>query len=127
MKLLTKYLRQKLEENHREMVSCRDEGREEPDQVPVVKFFTPWGRGTWLLTELCPDGRMFGLCDLGMGFPELGFVGLWEIEEIRGPAGMKIERDRHWKPRGTLSDYATAANEAMRLVELPHPAGEARS
>jgi hypothetical protein len=47
---------------------------EEIDFEPVVKLFTPWGGANWLLTEIEPDepDLAFGLCDLGMGFPELG-------------------------------------------------------
>ncbi|RYC34084.1 DUF2958 domain-containing protein [Lichenibacterium minor] len=44
------------------------------DPSPVVKLFKPDTDATWLLTELEagePD-RAFGLCDLGLRFPELG-------------------------------------------------------
>ena len=45
------------------------------DHVPVVKFFFPIGAATWLVTEMDPDenDHLFGLADLGMGFPELGW------------------------------------------------------
>ena len=38
--------------------------------------FTPDAGATWLLTEIDPDDHdhAFGLCDLGQGFPELGYV-----------------------------------------------------
>jgi hypothetical protein len=47
---------------------------EDIDPVPVVKLFTPDANATWLLTELDPDNPTlaFGLCDLGLGSPELG-------------------------------------------------------
>lgn len=36
------------------------------DHIPVVKFFNPFGQGTWLATELDEDGDiLFGLADLG--------------------------------------------------------------
>lgn len=43
------------------------------DPFPVVKLFTPDAGATWLLTELDPDDHdiAFGLCDLGLGYPEL--------------------------------------------------------
>lgn len=54
------------------------EEREDFDPRPVVKLFTPDGSATWLITEAYeePDGdlRLFGLCDLGFGSPELGYV-----------------------------------------------------
>jgi hypothetical protein len=45
------------------------------DPIPVVKLFTPDAGATWLLTEIEQDGGEFlgfGLCDLGLGAPELG-------------------------------------------------------
>ena len=58
------------------------EDRNTEDFRPVVKLFTPWGGCTWLLRELDPENPdiAFGLCDLGMGCPELGSVSLAEIE-----------------------------------------------
>lgn len=46
------------------------------DPLPVIKLFTPDAGATWLLTELDPDDPdiAFGLCDLGLGNPELGSV-----------------------------------------------------
>ena len=47
------------------------------DHIPVVKLFNPMGPATWLLCELDADGdTLFGLCDLGVGEPELGYVSL---------------------------------------------------
>ncbi len=40
---------------------------------------------------------MFGLCDLGC--PELGYVSLNEMEAVKGPLGLGIERDLHWKAK----------------------------
>lgn len=44
------------------------------DPMLVLKLFTPEAGATWLLTELDPDDEClaFGLCDLGLGEPELG-------------------------------------------------------
>lgn len=84
------------------------------DFRPVVKLFCPWNGMTWLLTELDPEDNdiAFGLCDLGMGEPEIGSVRLSEIMALRGPAGLRIERDRHWTARMSLSEYAAKAREA---------------
>jgi len=38
---------------------------------------------------------MFGLCDLGC--PELGYASLNEMQAVRGPFGLGIERDLHWR------------------------------
>ena len=68
------------------------------------------------MTELdpeCPD-IAFGLCDLG--FPELGSVSIRELESVRGPIGLGIERDRHWTAKKTLMAYAREASAAGRIV-----------
>jgi Protein of unknown function (DUF2958) len=81
------------------------------DPLPVVKLFTPDAHATWLLTELDPiDGdTSFGLCDLGLGMPALGFVRLSDLEAIRGPLNLPVERDLHFTPRRTLSEYLRLA------------------
>lgn len=91
---------------------------EGPDKRPVVKLFCPWGAGTWLLSELDPDDESiaFGLCDLGFGCPELGYVSLDEVREVRGPGGLRIERDIHFKANKTLGDYADEARENQRII-----------
>ena len=68
------------------------------DQVPIVaKFFTPDGSASWFITEgNLQTGMLFGLCDLGFGFPELGYITLQELEETRGRLGLPVERDRHY-------------------------------
>jgi hypothetical protein len=84
------------------------------DPKPVVKLFTPDGACTWLLTELDPEDPdiAFGLCDLGMGFPELGSVRLSELMAVSGALGLAVERDVHFTPTCTLSQYADAAMKA---------------
>lgn len=88
------------------------------DPVPVLKLFTPDAGATWLLTELDPDepDHAFGLCDLGLGFPELGWVSLQELQRVLGPMGAEIERDLHFRPTKRLSAYAHEARLAGRIV-----------
>lgn len=85
--------------------------RQERDFYPVCKLFLPWTSGTWLLTEIDDDGLAFGLADLGMGCPELGYISIDEIWEIRGPAGLRVERDVHWQATKPLSEYATESRQ----------------
>jgi Protein of unknown function (DUF2958) len=114
MKLLTKSIYEQLLANGRKQEPLRGtEG--EIDFRPVVKLFTPDAGCTWLLTEPDPEEPdiAFGLCDLGMGCPELGAVRISELESVRGRIGLPVERDRHFAPAHTLSVYARAAwNEA---------------
>ncbi|MCP4238893.1 MAG: DUF2958 domain-containing protein [Aestuariibacter sp.] len=70
------------------------------------------------MSELDPDDHdiAFGLCDLGLGFPELGSVRLSEIEEVRGPFGLPVERDLHFTAKKTVSEYAKEARAYGRIV-----------
>lgn len=86
---------------------------------PMVKLFTPDANATWLITEIAEDGdTLFGLCDLGHGSPELGYVSLAEITALRGRMRLPVERDRHFQPRGTIAEYAAAARAAGRIVQI---------
>ena len=85
---------------------------------PVVKLFMPDGPATWLLSEIDPEEPdiAFGLCDLGLGFPEMGYVSLSEITSIRGSSGLPIERDLHFSATKDLMSYAKEARSAGRIV-----------
>lgn len=97
---------------------------QETDHLPVVKYFDPCGAATWIITELTPAETegvepdiLFGLCDLGMGCPELGYVSLSELKSVRGRLGLGIERDLYFRARYPLSVYAHAADRRGRIVE----------
>lgn len=90
------------------------------DPCPVVKLFTPDGAATWLLASIDPEDTdiAFGLCDLGMGCPELGTVRLSELAAVRGRFRLRIERDRHWQPTDQpISAYARVATARQRIVD----------
>ena len=110
MQLVTAALRRKLLANG----AVRD-----ADHAPVLKLFDPCGAATWLIAEMRPDDpdTLFGLCDLGHGFPELGNASLAEIAAVRGRLGLGIERDRYFAGRYPLSVYAAAAASAGFIVE----------
>jgi len=116
-KLLTKAQKKRLLKNGEEQRAARERG-DSIDFRPVVKLFTPDAQATWLLSELYPDDPdvAFGLCDLGMGFPELGDVRISEIEALRGPLNLPVERDLHFTAKRTLSEYAREAHAAHRIT-----------
>ena len=92
MKLLTKDLKDKLITNHNNI-----KGSGKYNAKAIVKLFNPSGVGTWYLSELDPETNIaFGLCDLGD--PELGYVSIDELSEVRGFMGLGIERDLHFQP-----------------------------
>lgn len=97
MKILTKEIAKQLERNY----GIQD------DLKPVVKLFVcVGGNATWLLTDIDKDGMAFGLCDLGLGFPELGYV---NVNELIKELGWRLERDLHFKADKPISEYATDA------------------
>ncbi len=88
------------------------------DPVPVVKLFTPDSGATWLLSEVDPENPdiAFGLCDLGMGFPELGAVYISEILALKGQLGLPVERDVHVTLDKPLSEYTEEANNRGHIT-----------
>ena len=88
------------------------------DHRPALKLFSPVGAATWLITEMDPHDhdQLFGLADLGFGFPELGYVSLDELTALRLPYGLAIERDLHFRARYPLSVYTAAARAEGRIV-----------
>jgi hypothetical protein len=117
MQLITSAQREKLLENSRAQLAAIDRQDQVIDFEPVVKLFTPDGNATWLLTELNPDIDLaFGLCDLGLGQPELGYVSLLELAAVRGSLGLPLERDLYFAPTRTIVAYAELAREHRRIV-----------
>jgi hypothetical protein len=101
---------------HRRKLLANGANRDQ-DHAPVVKFFNPCGAATWLISEMDPDDPdiLFGLCDLGMGSPELGCVSLNELAGIKLKFGLTIERDLHFKGAHPMSWYVDKAVSAGRI------------
>jgi len=89
------------------------------DHFPVIKLFLPGRNCTWLISELDPQqpNVAFGLCDLGIGFPELGYVDLQEITAVKNRFGLSVERDLCFDPKYRLSVYERAARHYEAIVE----------
>lgn len=88
MKLLTKEVREKLPKLY------HNDGRASDDVKVRVKFFTPDSNWTWYATEFDGEDTFYGLVD---GFEkEMGYFSLSELESVRGPLGLGVERDRHF-------------------------------
>ena len=95
----------------------RTSAGDEIDPHPVVKLFTPDANATWLLTEIDPHepDRAFGLCDLGHGSPELGYLSLTKLRALRGPLGLPVEVDSGFVADRPLSNYATVSRHTGRI------------
>jgi hypothetical protein len=93
-------------------------GLQDGDHIPVLKLFNPAGPGTWLITEIGDDGdTLFGLCDLDMGFPELGSVSLAELTSVKLPLGLTIERDGSFQGRVPISRWMEIARRTGSIRE----------
>jgi hypothetical protein len=55
--------------------------------------------------------HLLGLCDLGMGCPELESVSLSEIAAVRGLLGLPVERDVFFEASKSIGAYAAAVPE----------------
>ncbi|MEC7109044.1 MAG: DUF2958 domain-containing protein [Planctomycetota bacterium] len=83
------------------------------DPIVYTKFFNPYGRGTWLITEF--DGRetMFGYAKITHG--ELGYISLSELANANRNGLPLIERDLSWRPmplskaKGRMASTKTAS------------------
>ena len=94
MKLLTK----EVLDNFKKQGSMGD--RKMEDIKIICKFFNPAGAGTWYCYEYEADTKMFyAFVTLGMGpeCDEAGPVALEELESVKGPFGLGIERDMYFK------------------------------
>src|ERR1700692_3663090 len=106
MAFFTKIQHEQLLANCQAQIVRMDTAQPDIDFTPVVKLFTPDAQCSWLLTELGLDDIAFGLCDLGLGCPELGYVSMHELRDLRGPLGLPIERDAHFDAAQRLAAAA---------------------
>ncbi len=119
MKLITKEIGRKLVDAYRHSADTGEGGKE-----VLAKFFTPWAGATWYVTEGWPqyegepvaesaldaivdpsayDWHLFGFADLGdRTMAELGYVMLSDLKGLKGPVGLRVERDLYYS--GTLDE-----------------------
>ena len=101
MKLLTKEIEEKFEKTP--LYSTEGKGM---DAEVLVKYFNPCGAGTWLITEAEKqedgDYLLFGYCHILEW--EWGYVMLSELENLKLPFGLSIERDLYSK--GTVRELS---------------------
>lgn len=116
-KLIPRSQYEQLERNHKlNMKSDPEPGA--IDFKPVVKLIIAvGGNATWLLTEIDEQGIAFGLCDLGQGFPELGYV---DLQNLSKDFGFRLERDHYFRSTEKMSAYVNYARQKrMIITDLP--------
>lgn len=100
MKLMTKEIEKKLAKR-----PLGYDGEYGMDAEVIVKYFNPVGAGTWLITSGVKlkdgDWLLFGYCHILEW--EWGEVLLSELESLRLPYGMRIERDLY--SDGTVKEF----------------------
>lgn len=65
------------------------------DPMVICKFFTVWSKWTWYAIEFDGNNTFFGY--VAGDFPELGYFTLSELQDLKGPMGLKIERDMYFR------------------------------
>ena len=95
MKLITKQIEKELQKYP--LYSQENKGK---DAKIICKFFNPCGTGTWYVLEAEKRGNdylFFGIVD--MYEREYGYFSLSELESVRLPFGLTIERDLYTAPK----------------------------
>ena len=75
------------------------------DSIVLAKFFNPCGQGNWIITEaelMDDDWLLFGYCHIFEW--EWGYVLLSELQDLKLPFGLTIERDRHIPKNAKVKD-----------------------
>jgi hypothetical protein len=88
LKLLTKELRDTIPRLY--------SGEKARDPIVRCKFFLPDAQWTWYVLEFDGEDTFFGYV-VGLE-AELGYFSLRELESVRGPLGLKVERDLYFEP-----------------------------
>ena len=107
MKLMTKEIESRLEER-----GLDGQDGKCSDSKVIVKYFNPYGLGTWLITggEKQNDGDWLLYGFVSLIYNEWGYILLSELQSLRLTNGMPaIERDRY------LDKNATVSSECQRL------------
>lgn len=89
------------------------------DHAPVARLTLHGTNMVWLISEIDPEEPTlaFGLCDLGQGFPELGYVSLEELTSVTHPVfGTTVSNDPQFKAKYPMSAYAAAARAKQQVV-----------
>ena len=90
MKLLTKQLRKVLPPLY---------SQDNRDPTVFAKFFTPDSNWTWFVTEGSPQKGDFICFGYVIGLDEKwGCFLISELESVRGPLGLPIEKDLYFRP-----------------------------
>lgn len=101
MELLTDKIEQRFEKYP--LYSQENKGM---NSTVIVKYFNPVGAETWLITEAEKqadgDWLLFGYCHIFCW--EWGYVSLKELQALRLPFGLTVERDLYITDNATVKE-----------------------
>lgn len=92
MKLITKQIANRFQE--------LGDQYENENPLIVAKFFNPCGAGTWYASEYNPETNICYGYVTGLGYDEWGTFSIDELQGLKLPFGMSIERDIHFDEIG---------------------------
>ncbi len=74
--------------------------------ICLAKFFSPVGSATWYALEYDPDSNIcFGYVKgLVPGGDELGYFSIDELESVKLPMGLSIERDMYFQEKPLVEE-----------------------
>lgn len=89
------------------------------NHIPVVHLYLQCTSCEWLISEIDPEEPhiAFGLCDLGKGFPELGYVDLEELQSVKVPPfDFTVANNHLFEGKYPMSVYAAAARHKNAIT-----------
>ncbi len=92
---------------------------EEKDPMAWVKFFTPSANWTWYAMEFNGKDIFFGWV-VGIE-KEFGSFSLSELQSLKGPAGLKVERDIYFEPKPISKVMKEEGEYLAATKEVPAP------
>lgn len=114
MKLMTKEIEKKIPPLYAQ------ENVKAGDKMIYAKFFHPMSNWTWYAAEYDPKERLFWGYVEGH-FPEWGYFSLDELESVKGPFGLGIERDMYFRPQKfkelKLNEIRESVNKIKKSIE----------
>jgi glucose dehydrogenase len=75
----------------------KEVGRQRKNPVVIAKFFDPAGSGTWYATEYDPETNICYGYVTGLAYDEWGYFSIDEMESLKRPFGLTIERDLYFE------------------------------
>ncbi len=83
------------------------------DPYPIVKLIAPWIDTVWLLSDAMPEDPdyVFAVRLVNDGSPDLRYVHLSKLAEMRGPKGETVECDAAFVADKTLASYVQEAHQ----------------